>query len=95
MYIRLLLVMKFLLEGEVYLITMEVNNTAHLVNIFDFISVGKIRRCWMRDNLSDTGLKMLEAVKKELDPQNTFRYTWSPMHMCLDLPPFLYHCFMI
>ena len=26
----------------------------------------------MRDSLSDTGVKMLEAVKKELDPQNTF-----------------------
>ena len=64
--------MKFLLEGEVYLITMEVNNTTHLVNIFDFISVRKIRRRWMRDSLSDAGVKMLEAVKKESDPQNTF-----------------------
>ena len=64
--------MKFLLEEEVYLITMEVNNTTHLLNIFDFISVGKIRRRWMRNSLSDAGVKMLEAVKKELDPQNTF-----------------------
>ena len=29
--------MKFLLEEEVYLMTMEVNNTTPLVNIFDFI----------------------------------------------------------
>ena len=26
----------------------------------------------MKDSLSDTGMKMLEAVKKELDPKNTF-----------------------
>ena len=36
---------KFLLEGEVYLITMEVNNTAALVNIFDCIL--QIKRCWI------------------------------------------------
>ena len=71
-YLRLLLVMKFSLEEEVYLIIMEVNNTTTLVNIKLCFSVGKIRRCWMRDSLSDTGVKMLEAVKKELDPQNTF-----------------------
>ena len=35
--LRLLLVMKFLLEGEVYLITMEVNSTFALVDIFDFL----------------------------------------------------------
>ena len=65
--------MKFLLEGVVCLITMEVNNATHLVNNLNCIfSVGKIRRRWMRDSLSDAGVKMLEAVKKELDPHNTF-----------------------
>ena len=65
--------MKFLLEEEVYPITMEVNNLAVLIDIFNCtVTVGKIRRRWMRDSLSDTGVKMLEAVKKELDPQNTF-----------------------
>ncbi|XP_065920530.1 alkyldihydroxyacetonephosphate synthase, peroxisomal-like [Dysidea avara] len=34
--------------------------------------VGKIRKRWLKDSLSDTGVKMLEAVKKELDPQNIF-----------------------
>ena len=74
-YLRLLLVMKFLLEEEVYHIIMEViysiTSLVVLLILVDF-SVGKIRRRWMRDSLSDTGVKMLEAVKKELDPQNTF-----------------------
>ena len=71
-HLRLLLGMKFLLEEEVYLITMEVNKTTSLVNIKLYFLVGKIRTRWMKDSLSDTGVKMLEAVKKELDPQNTF-----------------------
>ena len=28
-------------------------------------SVGKIRRCWIKDSLSDTGVKMLEALNKK------------------------------
>lgn len=71
-YLRLLLGMKFLLGEEVYLITMEVNKATSLVNMKLYIVVGKIRTRWMRDSLSDTGVKMLEAVKKELDPHNIF-----------------------
>ena len=50
---------KFLLEEEVYLITMEVNKTTSLVNTKLYFLVGKIRMRWMKDSLSDTDVKLL------------------------------------
>ena len=34
--------------------------------------VGKIRKQWIRDTVSDTGLFMLKSVKQALDPDNIF-----------------------
>ena len=56
--------MKFLLEGEVYLIdTMEVNNTTALVNIFDcIVQFLKINKLWMMTSLLGTSVNILKAT---------------------------------
>ncbi len=37
-----------------------------------FILVGKIRKQWVEDTLSKTGVELLKSVKQSLDPQNIF-----------------------
>ena len=34
--------------------------------------VGKIRKKWIKDTLTPTGVDMLYAVKRQVDPQNIF-----------------------
>ena len=35
-------------------------------------AVGKVRKQWVTETLSDTGVSMLRAVKQTVDPQNIF-----------------------
>lgn len=37
-----------------------------------FLLVGKIRKKWIIDTLTPTGVDMLHAVKRQVDPQNIF-----------------------
>ena len=34
--------------------------------------VGKIRKRWVKDTLTPTGVEMLKAVKQSVDPNNIF-----------------------
>jgi alkyldihydroxyacetonephosphate synthase len=34
--------------------------------------VGKLRRRWLQDTISPVGIKVLRALKNELDPNNIF-----------------------
>jgi FAD/FMN-containing dehydrogenase len=34
--------------------------------------VGKIRKRWLRETVSETGVEMLRAIKLQTDPQNIF-----------------------
>lgn len=41
--------------------------------MFEFVFlVGKIRKQWVEDTLSSTGVKLLKSVKHTLDPDNIF-----------------------
>ena len=35
-------------------------------------TVGKLRKRWVQNALSSTGVKMLKALKEDVDPQNIF-----------------------
>lgn len=36
------------------------------------LSVGKLRKQWLKDSISDVGIGMLRSVKNYVDPNNIF-----------------------
>ena len=36
------------------------------------VTVGKIRKPWVQESLSEGGVEMLKAVKERIDPKNIF-----------------------
>ena len=34
--------------------------------------VGKLRKQWMKETVGDVGISTMHAIKKHLDPKNTF-----------------------
>jgi len=47
--------------------------SCHILKHFVFVfPVGKLRKRWMKESISDVGLGMLRSVKEYVDPNNIF-----------------------
>ena len=40
--------------------------------IFSHVAVGKLRKRWVNETLSPTGVELLKAIKEKIDPSNIF-----------------------
>ena len=43
-----------------------------LVLLSSYFTVGKIRKRWVEETLSSTGVDLLRAIKERVDPNNIF-----------------------
>ena len=53
-------------------IIMEVGVVSFNNHFHFFYKVGKIRKRWVKDTLTPTGIEMIKAVKQRVDPNNIF-----------------------